>query len=108
MPSLEQRLAAGLEAQDWRETASRGPWRRWAKFGRGAMYVLPSHTKPGSAGLYFSELHIMEPQDMVVGPIYDNVLAAGDKQLAQQAVDTQGLLIELLYAGKPNGGSDGA
>lgn len=104
MATLEDRLIAGLEAQDWRETASRGPWRRWAKFGRGAMYVI---SRPGFyrgshlwEGLWFSEIHQAEPVHAVVGPILDQLLAAGDKLLAQSRPDTEGMLIELMYKGE--------
>lgn len=108
MAKLEERLVAGLEAQDWQETASRGPWRRFAKWGRGAMYVLqptgigvPCEAAPCTVnGLAFSELCETWPEYAVVGPIYDQLLLAGDKQLAQERVDTQALLIELLYSGE--------
>lgn len=102
MAKLEDRLAAGLEAQDWQETASRGPWRRFGKFGRGAMYV---HALAwggwhcSTHHLWFSELHETTPKWPVVGPILDQILTAGDKQLAQERIDTEALLIELLYTG---------
>lgn len=99
MASLEQRLLAGLQAQDWRETASRGPWRRFGKLERDiALYVTQD-----SIGLWFSVTYKFEPIHPVVGPILESVLQAGDKQLAQERVDTEALLIELLYY---NGGSD--
>lgn len=103
MASIEQRLAAGLEALEWRETATRGDWRRFGKFGLsgGARYIWKGE-------LWHSPLHIFEPDVKVVGPMLDNVLEAGDKQLAQERPDTQALLIELLYSSKqPNGGSSG-
>jgi hypothetical protein len=97
MPSLEQRLAAGLEAFDWIETSSRGSWRRFAKFGRGAMYVWIADKAPA---LWFSDIAEMEPKFPVVGPHLDQILAAGDKwiKLDQEAagVDTTALLVELL------------
>lgn len=98
MATLEQRLVAGLEAQDWRETFSRGPWRRFGKFGRGAMYVMPWQPATGDAcsQLWFSELCVTTPQHPVVGPILQQVLAAGDERLAKERPDTQALLIELL------------
>lgn len=111
MPNLEQRLIAGLEAQDWRETASvSNNWRRFGKFGRGAMYVgtpVEAHGQrfyneciaaPCSVtGLAFSELHQRTPQFPVTGPILEQILAAGDKALASEKIDTEGLLIELMY-----------
>lgn len=94
MPSPEQRLCAGLEALDWRETAAHGPWRRFGKFGLhgGAMYVLED------GGLWFSALHTMEPGFEVQGPIARNILAAGDKALGEARMDTEAMLIELMYS----------
>lgn len=86
-PEMVAILAAGLEAQDWRETASiSADWRRFGKFGRGAMYVIlhdckvapgPLHLKAGE--LWFSDLHLLTPQVEVVGPILDQVFDAGCK-----------------------------
>ena len=97
MPTLEERLVAGLEATDWRETASRGPWRRWGKFGLhgGAMYVLPRDTAGNQ--LWYSPLCETQPRHPVAGPILTNILAAGDKALADRRLDTEGMLIELMY-----------
>lgn len=108
MAKLEERLVAGLEAQDWQETASRGPWRRFAKWGRGAYYLICQQTTSHSdqdkdclpGELWFSELYESWPRFKVTGPILDQLLLAGDKQLAQERVDTQALLIELLYSGE--------
>lgn len=111
MPSLEDRLAAGLLAQDWDETASRSSsWRRFGKFGRGAMYVLKSTPEGGIVhgvecaaapctvtGLAFSELCECYPADPVKGPILEQVLLAGDKSLRGERPDTEALLIELMY-----------
>lgn len=116
MAKLEDRLVAGLESQGYIETRTvSGAWRRFGKFGRGAMYVmiepLPGRhaAKPGE--LLFSELHIPEPQVPVYGPILEQVLLAGDKWLAETQPDTEALLIELMYMGsdqgvKRNGGKD--
>lgn len=73
------------------------------------MYVwpLPSHSDDKDV-LWFSELHQSEPCDPVVGPILQQLLQAGDKQLSQArqaaGVDSEALLIELLDT---NGGSGG-
>jgi hypothetical protein len=97
LASLEQRLSAGLEAQGWIATASHGPWRRYGKFGRGAMYVFRfDQPEVVKSALWFSELCYTEPDVPVAGPIYDRVLEAGDKQLKDQGVDTVALLVELL------------
>lgn len=104
MPSVQDRLAAGLEAQDWRETAGRGPWRRFAKFGRGAMYVFYPEQRKENA-LWFSELHQTQPQHPVVGPILVQVLAAGDLVLGKVKPDTEGMLIELMYIKEKSDGS---
>lgn len=53
----------------------------------------------GGAQLWFSEIAETEPALPVVGPIYDQLLLAGDKWLKDQSLDTEALLIELLYAG---------
>jgi hypothetical protein len=60
------------------------------------MYVL---SPPAAKPLMFSELHVTEPEVVVQGPIYDQLLLAGDKWLQNQGLDTEALLIELLYAG---------
>jgi hypothetical protein len=96
VPSLADRLVAGLEAQDWQETASAGPWRRFGKFGRGAYYIR-DETSDYMAVLWFSELHEKLPKFPVVGPIYDTLLAAGDAKLSQERPDTEALLLELMY-----------
>lgn len=101
-------MAAGLEAQGWQETRSHsGKWRRWAKWGRGAMYVKqfwePAKGEAVSQ-LWFSELRFTDPEYPVVGPILEQVLLAGDSALAATKVDTEQLLCELMYF---NGGSDG-
>lgn len=113
MPKLQERLEAGLESQGWLQTRSRSAsWNRWAKFGRGAMYVLDPeiNDRPKGSLLWFSELHITEPQVPVYGPIYEQVLLAGDAWLAQSKPDTEALLIELMYRSdervKHNGGED--
>lgn len=96
-------LAAGLEAQDWRETASiTGDWRRFGKFGRGAYYIIlhdcrlqhrdrtgPIDLQLRKGELWFGPLHRQWPEMQVVGPILDQILAQG-------RVDSQALLIELL------------
>lgn len=76
--NLSDVLCAGLLAQDFRETASRGEWRRFGKFrffaaGKGeAYYVMPD------GKLYFSHLHETEPgQDEVTGKILDNIFDVG-------------------------------
>lgn len=102
MATLEQRLTAGLEAQDWRETTSRGPWQRWGKFGRGAMYVFHEDQHKAES-LWFSELHQSYPQYPVKGPILEQLLAAGDSALAKERPDTQAMLIELMYLGEKDG-----
>jgi hypothetical protein len=100
MPSLDARYAAGLEAQGWIETATHSSaWRRFGKFGRGAMYIW--HRKdplPGKPAiqLWFSELHVTDPDVPVYGPIEEQILLAGDKWLAQTQPDTVALLVELL------------
>lgn len=102
MSNLEARLVAGLEAQGWVETASHGAWRRFGKFGRGAMYVRPAAVDFAvAAELWFSELCFTEPDFKVVGPIYIRVLEAGDKKLAEDRPDTEALLIELWDLKKP-------
>lgn len=100
MPS-EHQLIAGLEAQDWRETASIScDWRRFGKFGRGAAYVILHDCKvsqpaaggvvtPRAGELWFSPLHQQAPQVQVIGPILEQVLAAG-------RVDSTALLIDLM------------
>lgn len=50
-------------------------------------------------GLAFSDITETTPEVAVVGPTYDQVLLAGDKWLKAQDIDTEALLIELLYAG---------
>lgn len=103
MPSLEARLVAGLLAQDWRETSSHSSaWRRFGKFGRGAMYVIQGEDRR-EAALCFSHLHITDPQIQVTGPILDQILAAGEKALTAAQLDTEGMLIELMYKGDNNG-----
>lgn len=110
-------LAAGLEAQDWRETASiTGDWRRFGKFGRGevgALYVIEHdcsaivHEESSSAKwahlrrgeLWCGPLYKQTPVFLVVGPILEQVLKAG-------ALDTQALLIELLDRVDDDGGND--
>lgn len=115
MAKLEDRLVAGLEAQGYIETRTvSGAWRRFGKFGRGAMYVMlegDGSWGEGQAakGLHFSELHIPEPQVPVYGPILEQVLLAGDKWLAETRPDTEALLIELMCSDdsiKRDGGND--
>lgn len=109
--SLEDRLAAGLLAQDWDETASASAsWRRFGKFGRGAMYVLKATPLGGIVfgvecaaapctvtGLAFSELYERFPAAPVKGPILETLLAAGDAVLRAEHPDTEAMLVELMY-----------
>lgn len=113
-----KQLIAGLEAQDWRETASVScDWRRFGKFGRGAVYIVEHDHRITvwndnsrqehvlrAGELWFSPLHQQTPQVPVVGPILEQVLGAGQKAVAQEKLDTEGLLIELLYAEPPKEG----
>lgn len=71
MSDLASVLRAGLEAMDYRLTASRGDWTRMGKFGRGAYYIL----RDGS--MWYSPLHQFYPQVEVTGPFLDNVFDAG-------------------------------
>jgi hypothetical protein len=101
-PTLQERLAAGLEAMDWRETAAKGPWDRWGKFGYhgGAYYILwpgPDTASMLEPALWYSPLAETTPKHPVKGPILSNILAAGDKALGQRRIDTEALIIELLY-----------
>ena len=114
MPSFEARLRAGMEAQDWRQTASASSkWERWGKFGRGAYYIIlepcrvqdhkPQTSficRPGN--LYWSPLHEREPFCPVEGPVLDTLLKAGDAALKRNPppIDAEALLINLMD-GKP-------
>lgn len=108
--SIEQKLCAGLLAQDWDETASiTADWRRFGKFGRGAMYVIVHdcrlsmddiHLKAGE--LWFSELRFKWPAVKVEGPIRESILGMGQSTLLKTKPDTEGLLIELMYQERSN------
>lgn len=94
------RLALGLWALDFVETASKGPWRRFAKFGRAGMegeayYVMTgSYTNwPNEEGkfahpdeLWHSSIRITEPVNFVGSPtsalshpIFEQIWQAGWK-----------------------------
>lgn len=109
MSSRSAQLIRGLEAQDWRETASITPdWRRFGKFGRGAAYVILHDCTIGACSqpkgvihlregeLWFGPLHKLSPELPVVGPTLEQVLAAGASSIKQDAVDSTALLVELL------------
>lgn len=112
-PELTEVLISGLEAQDWRETASiTADWRRFGKFGRGAMYIIlcdckvapgPLHLKAGE--LWFSDLHLLTPQVEVIGPILDQVFDAGCSRplagvQARRRIDADEALDELIGGAK--------
>ena len=108
IPSI---LAAGLESQDWRETASiTADWRRFGKFGRGAAYVVlhDCRISPGIAlragELWFGPLHKLTPEVEVVGPMLDQVFdagcRAGESRRPSTRIDADTALDELT------GGSD--
>lgn len=111
--SIEQKLCAGLLAQDWDETASiTADWRRFGKFGRGAMYVIVHdccilHQDQELVlkvdELWFSELRFRQPHVKVEGPIRDSILNMGQSTLFKTKPDTEGLLIELMDKEKPDG-----
>lgn len=94
--SATRRLSLGLDALDYRQTASITPdWERWAKFGRGAYYVIlhdcrvqiaqPDVVAQLKVGeLWYSELHVTHPQFFVgdgtqEAPIFDQFWNAGLK-----------------------------
>lgn len=73
-PALAAVLCAGLEAQGFIETAARGDWRRWARWGcegGEAYYVKPDGT------LWFSAIRFTDPDHEVQGPILDRTFDAG-------------------------------
>lgn len=55
----------------------------------------------GPDELHWSQLYKVWPEYKVQGPILEQVLAAGDKWLAQETPDTTALLIELLDKEQP-------
>ena len=124
MLDATKRLSLGLDALDYRQTASITPdWERWGKFGRGAYYVIlhdcriawptlgnPSGEAMLKAGsLYHSDLHVTHPQRFVgdgtqESPIFDQFWNAGLKaaelgmsgwQRNAPAPDSDSLLDEL-------------
>ncbi len=71
-------LAAGLEAQGFVETAcgyGQG-FRRFGKFGRAGMQGEAYYVQPDGT-LWFSALHITEPDLKVEGPILEQIFEAG-------------------------------
>ena len=97
------RLALGLWALDFVETASKGPWRRFAKFGRAGMegeayYVItgpvqnPNLTPDCTPDeLWYSPVRITQPVILVgspvkESPIFEQIWQAGYKahQLYQE------------------------
>ena len=77
------RLALGLWALDFVETASKGPWRRFAKFGRAGMegeayYVILEGKDPAGevrlqpGQLWFSSIRVTEPMQLVGDPTSDS------------------------------------
>lgn len=73
------------------------------------MYVMLDKPQPAETAeltgmncpLWFSPLHITDPDVPVYGPILEQVLLAGDKWLAQTTPDTTALLVELLDLDQP-------
>ena len=96
MLSAQDRLALGLWALDFVETASKGPWRRFAKFGRAGMegeayYVMAGRWRLANSlnaaapdELWHSPIRITEPVNFVgsatnvlSGPIFEQIWQAG-------------------------------
>lgn len=98
MPTLIDVISAGLEAQAWIETAARGPWRRFGKFGRGAYYVMQQRMGECAAEeLWWSRLDQTTPVFKVVGPTLDTIFDVGYKALntRRPALDADAALEEL-------------